>query len=267
MTRTPSARRLPPRGPPSPSAPLLEPRRSPRSVPASTAGTSPAIARIGACREDPTNPSWSPSWLTTTPTPLRSAASARCSAPPARGPRPGSCTTSASWPRAGGPERVTASSPSPTWAGWPSSTRRTPWWCRTRSDVDSPQHPEVLAAIRRAHERGARLIGLCTGAFALAEAGCSTTTGHRALAAGGGVPGPLPPRPAAARRPLRRRRRRPHLRRQRGRARPRPARRAARPRRGGRGRRQPSAGVRRLTATAGSGSSSSVPSRPRQRRR
>ena len=34
-----------------------------------------------------------------------------------------------------------------------------------------PHHPDVLAAIRRAHDRGARLVGLCTGAFTLAEAG------------------------------------------------------------------------------------------------
>jgi AraC family transcriptional regulator, transcriptional activator FtrA len=40
-----------------------------------------------------------------------------------------------------------------------------------RPAVDPPRHPEVLAAIRRAHDRGARLIGLCTGAFTLAEAG------------------------------------------------------------------------------------------------
>ncbi len=40
-----------------------------------------------------------------------------------------------------------------------------------RPDVASPQHPQVLDAIRRAHRRGARLVGLCTGAFTLAEAG------------------------------------------------------------------------------------------------
>jgi AraC family transcriptional regulator, transcriptional activator FtrA len=40
-----------------------------------------------------------------------------------------------------------------------------------RPDVDTPGRPAVLAAIRRAHERGARLVGLCTGAFTLAEAG------------------------------------------------------------------------------------------------
>jgi len=40
-----------------------------------------------------------------------------------------------------------------------------------RPDVAGPSRPELLAAIRRAHARGARLIGLCTGAFTLAEAG------------------------------------------------------------------------------------------------
>jgi AraC family transcriptional regulator, transcriptional activator FtrA len=40
-----------------------------------------------------------------------------------------------------------------------------------RPDVESAQHPQVLNAIRQAHARGARLIGLCTGAFTLAEAG------------------------------------------------------------------------------------------------
>jgi AraC family transcriptional activator FtrA len=40
-----------------------------------------------------------------------------------------------------------------------------------RPDVVRPHHPDVLAAIRRAHDRGARLVGLCTGAFTLAEAG------------------------------------------------------------------------------------------------
>jgi len=40
-----------------------------------------------------------------------------------------------------------------------------------RPDVEHPSRAAVLAAIRRAHQRGARLIGLCTGAFTLAEAG------------------------------------------------------------------------------------------------
>ncbi|MEU2350181.1 helix-turn-helix domain-containing protein [Modestobacter sp. NPDC049651] len=40
-----------------------------------------------------------------------------------------------------------------------------------RPAVDPPRHPDVLAAVRRAHDRGARLVGLCTGAFTLAEAG------------------------------------------------------------------------------------------------
>ncbi|OMH34417.1 GlxA family transcriptional regulator [Tersicoccus sp. Bi-70] len=40
-----------------------------------------------------------------------------------------------------------------------------------RPDVATPTRPAVLDAIRAAHERGARLVGLCTGAFTLAEAG------------------------------------------------------------------------------------------------
>jgi AraC family transcriptional regulator, transcriptional activator FtrA len=40
-----------------------------------------------------------------------------------------------------------------------------------RPDVESPARPALLAALRRAHARGARLVGLCTGAFTLAEAG------------------------------------------------------------------------------------------------
>lgn len=40
-----------------------------------------------------------------------------------------------------------------------------------RPYLDTPSHADVLAALRRAHRRGARLVGLCTGAFTLAEAG------------------------------------------------------------------------------------------------
>ena len=40
-----------------------------------------------------------------------------------------------------------------------------------RPDVDSATRAATLAALRRAHGRGARLIGLCTGAFTLAAAG------------------------------------------------------------------------------------------------
>jgi AraC family transcriptional activator FtrA len=36
---------------------------------------------------------------------------------------------------------------------------------------DEPTRPAVLAAIRRAHQPGPALVGLCTGAFTLAEAG------------------------------------------------------------------------------------------------
>ncbi|MBB4935507.1 transcriptional regulator GlxA family with amidase domain [Lipingzhangella halophila] len=40
-----------------------------------------------------------------------------------------------------------------------------------RPDVAVPRRPAVLDAVRRAHARGARLVGLCSGAFTLAEAG------------------------------------------------------------------------------------------------
>ncbi|MFI6317801.1 GlxA family transcriptional regulator [Nonomuraea sp. NPDC050556] len=40
-----------------------------------------------------------------------------------------------------------------------------------RPDPYEPPHPGVLAAVRAAHERGARLVSFCTGTFVLAEAG------------------------------------------------------------------------------------------------
>lgn len=40
-----------------------------------------------------------------------------------------------------------------------------------RPDTDTPSHPSVIRAVQRAHQRGARLVGLCTGAYTLAEAG------------------------------------------------------------------------------------------------
>jgi AraC family transcriptional activator FtrA len=41
----------------------------------------------------------------------------------------------------------------------------------SRPDPVTDAEPEVLAAIRKAHENGARLVGFCTGAFTLAAAG------------------------------------------------------------------------------------------------
>ncbi|MFE6526585.1 GlxA family transcriptional regulator [Streptomyces sp. NPDC057794] len=40
-----------------------------------------------------------------------------------------------------------------------------------RPDTGTPRSPRVLDVVRRAHARGARLVGFCSGAFTLAEAG------------------------------------------------------------------------------------------------
>ena len=48
---------------------------------------------------------------------------------------------------------------------------RTPSWCPVSSRTAGTLDPAVLSSLRRAHARGARMISICVGAFALAQAG------------------------------------------------------------------------------------------------
>lgn len=41
-------------------------------------------------------------------------------------------------------------------------------------EYEKPAHPDVLLALRKAHERGARIVSICSGAFLLAQAGLLT---------------------------------------------------------------------------------------------
>ena len=50
-------------------------------------------------------------------------------------------------------------------------------------DLDAPLDPAVAAALRAAHRRGARLLSICSGAFALAGGrAAGRPAGHHALA-------------------------------------------------------------------------------------
>ena len=116
-----------------------------------------------------------------------------------------------------------------------------------RPDTDTPTHPAVIKAVQRAHQRGARLVGLCTGAYTLAEAGLldgRPAAVHWQLA--GDFRRRHPKVDLQPGRPVRRRRRHPDVRRQRGGAGPGTAHRPPRPRGADRQLRQPPAGVLRL---------------------
>ncbi|GAB3454976.1 helix-turn-helix domain-containing protein [Streptomonospora sediminis] len=56
-------------------------------------------------------------------------------------------------------------------AGLPALDRADTVIVPNRPNTAAPHHPDVLAAIAHACDRGARMIGMCSGAFTLAEAG------------------------------------------------------------------------------------------------
>ncbi len=109
--------------------------------------------------------------------------------------------------------------------------------------ITSPPPAEALEALRRAHEEGARIVGLCTGAFVLAAAGpAGRPAGHHALdvrADAGQAPSVGARRSARA---VRGRRRCAHLRRHGGGYRSLPPHSPHRPRHGGRRGTRPPAG-------------------------